>query len=478
MLIFCMDFLRLSYIIPFFFLSLENSFANDLPNIASDKEFFIEKKLELNISLSALADLEKLNLLYQHPEIDHYLKYLLDKILSSNGIKDDDFSIFLVNNNDLNAFALPGKYMGINTGLLLSTQDESELASVVSHELAHITKKHISRMIYAQKKATNVSLAALLIAILASNSNSNLTSGALAGAQANLAQNYFSYSQSHEKEADYAGFEYMIKSGFSPFSSISFLKTLEKKYSFTNSQIPAYLSTHPLTSERIINLTGRVSNLDFKLIEDSLEYKMCKIILKVNSYNKSTLIDRFSKLVEENRHQNDFNIAMKFEFLLTLAALNKEKEFLEIKKEFESNGIQNYILTTIYARFFYSQNERDNSRKYDYYFLAIGDNENYKFLIDEMVEKMVANEDFEIIPPDYLDYDLKTITIKKIKSLLRYHAHFNNDCAFKVLNIYLNFFRGNFNIVSNQIAETNLLCKNEPSIKKQFFNIKRHFNEL
>ena len=81
MLVFCMDFIKLIYIIPFFFLSTVNSFSNDLPNIASDQEFLIDKKLELNISLSALADLEKLNLLYQHPEIDHYLSYLLDKIL-------------------------------------------------------------------------------------------------------------------------------------------------------------------------------------------------------------------------------------------------------------------------------------------------------------------------------------------------------------------------------------------------------------
>ena len=124
----------------FLFLSTGNSFSNDLPNIASDNEFYIDKKLELHISLSALANLEKLNLLYQYPEIDYYLSYLLDKILVSNGIKDDDYSIFLINNSDLNAFALPGKYMGINSGLLLSTKDESELASVVSHELAHITK--------------------------------------------------------------------------------------------------------------------------------------------------------------------------------------------------------------------------------------------------------------------------------------------------------------------------------------------------
>jgi predicted Zn-dependent protease len=212
-----MDLLKLFYIIPFFFLSTGNSFSNDLPNIASDKEFFLDKKLELNISLSALAEFEKLNLLYQYPEIDYYLSYLLDKIITSNGIKDDKYSIFLISNNDLNAFALPGKYMGINTGLLLSTKDESELASVVSHELAHITKKHISRMIYAQKKATNVSLAALLLAILASNSNSNLTTGALAGAQANLAKNYFSYSQAHEKEADYTGFIYMKKVDFPLF---------------------------------------------------------------------------------------------------------------------------------------------------------------------------------------------------------------------------------------------------------------------
>ena len=136
---------------------------------------------------------------------------------------------------------------------------------------------------------------------------------------------------------------------FFNFISQNFRK---KKYSFTNSQIPAYLSTHPLTSERIINLTGRVSNIDFRLIEDSLEYKMCKIILKVKSYKKSTLIDRYHKLVMENRQQKHFDVAMKFEFLLTLAALQKEQEFLFIKKEFESNSIQNYILSTHLRKIF------------------------------------------------------------------------------------------------------------------------------
>ena len=151
MLVFCMDFIKLIYIIPFFFLSTGNSFSNDLPNIASDNEFYIDKKLELHISLSALANLEKLNLLYQYPEIDYYLSYLLDKILVSNSIKDDDYSIFLINNSDLNAFALPGKYMGINSGLLLSTKDESELASVVSHELAILQKTYIAYDICSKK---------------------------------------------------------------------------------------------------------------------------------------------------------------------------------------------------------------------------------------------------------------------------------------------------------------------------------------
>ena len=147
---------------------------------------------------------------------------------------------------------------------------------------------------------------------------------------------------------------------------------------------------------------------------------MCKLILKVKSYNKSTLIDRYSKLVKENSDQKYFDVAMKFEFLLTLAALKKEQEFLEIKKEFELNSIQNYILSTIYARFFYNQNRKGDIKKYDYYFALLM----VKIinLIDEMVEKMVANEDFDLIPPDYLDYDLKTITIRQIKSLLRYYA--------------------------------------------------------
>ena len=97
----------------------------------------------------------------------------------------------------------------------------------------------------------------------------------------------------------------------------------------------------------------------------------CKIILKVNSYNKSTLIDRYSKLVKENRNQKQFDVSMKFEFLLTLAKLKKEKEFLEIKKEFEINSIQNYILSTIYARFFYSQNEQDNKKNMIIIFLPL-----------------------------------------------------------------------------------------------------------
>ena len=95
---------------------------------------------------------------------------------------------------------------------------------------------------------------------------------------------------------------------------------------------------------------------------------------------------------------------------------------MEIKKEFNQMHSKFYFVDYL-REFFYNKYSKDDIKKYDYYFLATVDGENYQFLIDEMVEKMVANEDFDLIPPDYFDYDLKTITIRQIKSLLRYYAH-------------------------------------------------------
>ncbi len=216
----------------------------------------------------------------------------------------DQFDIFLIKDPMINAFALPGAKIGVHTGLFLGVDSEGQLMSVLSHELAHITQKHISRMYGNRKESSALMMAAaILSAMAASSSNTNAALGLLTLGQGAAMQNKLTFSRDAEHEADRVGLKFLISCGFEPSEMVKMLETLNKS-NFLAGQTPSWFSSHPMNFERIAEIKSRISieNKRIKKIsqhQDEL-YKWIRSRLKEES--KPLLIDD----LEKDQNSNEF----------------------------------------------------------------------------------------------------------------------------------------------------------------------------
>lgn len=191
------------------------------------------------------------------PEINGYLNLLGGRIVQAAGESPSNFEFFLVADPSINAFALPGGYIGVHTGLLAAARTEDELASVLAHEVGHVTQRHIARM-YGQQKDTNlVSTAALIAAILVASSNPQAAQGLAAAGAGYQLEKQLSFSRDAEREADRVGFSTLIRAGYQAEGMVTFFERLQQGSRLYENNAPSYLRTHPLTTERIADIQNR-----------------------------------------------------------------------------------------------------------------------------------------------------------------------------------------------------------------------------
>ena len=186
------------------------------------------------------------------------------------------FELFGVKDKTINAFALPGGFIGVHTGLLVAADTESELASVLGHEMGHVTQKHIARMYGQQGTNSMIALASIILAAIAVSRNPNAAQGIAVGGQALAIQNQLSYSRDAEREADRVGFQILQGSGFDPQGMPDFFARLQRANSIMESGVPGYVRTHPLTTDRIADMQDRVRGLAAVRVPSSIEFYMLK----------------------------------------------------------------------------------------------------------------------------------------------------------------------------------------------------------
>ncbi len=211
------------------------------------------------------------------------------------------FEFFAISDGGINAFALPGGFVGVYSGLLLSAQSESELASVLAHEIAHVTQRHIARMIAAQERVGLASMAALAVAILAARSNSQVSAAAIAAAQAGSIQSQLNFTREHEREADRIGLQIMAKSGFDVHAMPVFFERLQKATRVYETGAPSYLRTHPLTFERIADIQSRIQDVPFRQVPDSLEFQLVRARLSAQEGNAREVVANFDRMIETRK---------------------------------------------------------------------------------------------------------------------------------------------------------------------------------
>jgi len=190
-----------------------------LPDLGDPAQVGLSPAQERKIGEAIVRQIRAQGGYLQDPEVSDYLNELGHRLVAASHDTKQDFEFFAVPDPQINAFALPGGYIGVHTGLILLAQNESELASVLAHEISHVTQRHMARMMANQKNSMLMSLAGLALAILASRaggSNSGqATQAAIAGSQALSAQNQLNFTRDNEYEADRIGFSRMTAAGCS-----------------------------------------------------------------------------------------------------------------------------------------------------------------------------------------------------------------------------------------------------------------------
>ena len=214
--------------------------------------------------------------LYTDPAVTAFTENLVDKLAVHIGLGGDDLSLIIVKNKTLNAFAVPGGVIGVHTGLYEYAETEAQFASVMAHELAHLSQRHYARNVEAQKGRQLTNMAALLAGlILIAGSNGDAGTAAISTAQAATLDNALRFSRLFEEEADSIGFSILEKAGY-PTGAMSAMFEQMQKASRFNSSPPEFLLTHPLTPKRIASTKSRVLGKDATIDESTFDYDLIR----------------------------------------------------------------------------------------------------------------------------------------------------------------------------------------------------------
>ncbi len=239
------------------------------------------------------------------PEVNDYLQDLGHRLVAAVPDTRLDFEFFAVPDPVVNAFALPGGFVGVNVGLILLTQTESELAAVLAHEISHVTQHHMVRSLAGQQRSMLLSLAALAVAIAAARTgNGQAATAAAAGAQAMGIQSQLNFTRENEYEADRIGFQRLDAAGFDVTAMATFMERLQKASRFTDSNAPSYLRDHPVTSERIAEAQARAQDKPYRQVPDSLDFQLVRSLLRSYQGTPRDAVATFDSALAEHKYNN------------------------------------------------------------------------------------------------------------------------------------------------------------------------------
>lgn len=260
--------------------------AAELPDFGTPADAAMSKSREAQIGRGVMLQLRNAGVVVDDPLLTEYLSSLGSQLSSLTNDDDEDlqeFNFFLVKEDSINAFALPGGFIGINSGLIEASETESELAGVLAHEISHVTQRHIARAAYDNQRTSIMSIAATLAAIVlgvATDMPGDAMSGVITASQALAAQRQINFTRANEHEADRVGIELMATAGFDPNGIANFFEKLGRRYG-SSQYVPELLLTHPVSAERVAEARGRARQLPPITHTDSPAYALAKTRIRV-----------------------------------------------------------------------------------------------------------------------------------------------------------------------------------------------------
>ena len=277
--------------------------ADDLPDLGESARAELSPQVERRIGESIMNEIRLREPSYvDDPEINDYLNSLGRRLVEASANPTGDFSFFAIRDNSVNAFAMFGGFIGVNTGTILTAQTESELAGVIAHEISHVTQNHLARQLAKEKQNTIPSLIAMAVGILAARSNTDVAAAAVTSAQAGLVQAQLAYTRDFEREADRGGYQTLLKAGFDVRGMGDFFERLQKAGRLYDNNAPVYLRSHPLTVERISDMQNRAQSSPYRQIVSSLEFYLVRAKLRAQTGAAREAVTEFQTQLRERKY--------------------------------------------------------------------------------------------------------------------------------------------------------------------------------
>ena len=335
---------KIIFLLSFFISSI---FANELPELGSTFDSILNAADEKKIKFQIMEQVNSSNSIITDPEINDYLTNLGKELIDKGTKEKLKINFFIISDRSINAFAMLGNVIGVHSGLIFAANSESELASVLAHEIAHITQKHLLRLFDSQTKNAYKSYLAMAIAVLAARTNPQLSSGAITAASALQAQNILDFTRSNEQEADRIGFTTIEKAGYDPRGFIDFFSTLKKFNSFSTGAAPVFLRTHPITIDRISEIEDRLKDFKYIQKENKIEFYYTKAKLRAFIGDYSNIVNEFKSEIETKKYID--KSSSYFGLVYALLRQNKIKEARVYFDELNLMNIKSAMLVELNA---------------------------------------------------------------------------------------------------------------------------------
>jgi beta-barrel assembly-enhancing protease len=277
----------------------------DLPDMGDSSGTIITPAEEKELGEHFFRSLHSQVEINQDAEIQEYIQTIGQKLTLNSDAPKLPFHFFVVMENDINAFAGPGGYIGVNAGLIVLTEAESELASVMAHEIAHVTQRHLYRAAEAAGRLSIPTMAATLAAILLGTQSPALGQAAIMAVMGSSVQFQIDFTRENEMEADRVGMQTLQEAKYDPRSMPTFFERLQQSSRYYGKDLPEFLRTHPVTASRISDTRGRAETYPYKQYADSLGYQLIKTKLKVLATKDNAEATRYfqSKLTQGTSEQ-------------------------------------------------------------------------------------------------------------------------------------------------------------------------------
>lgn len=307
-----------------------------LPNLGNTSSSLVSLEKEKVLGKAWLRSLRRQVSTYDNAIVEEYLSNLVYTLAPNSEVLDREFSLVIVNSPALNAFAVPGSIIGINAGLFLHALTEQEFASVIAHELAHLSQRHYARQIERQQSSTPLTFAGILASVVvAAAAGSEAGLATYATTQAISADQQLRFSRQNEQEADRLGIETLHASGFDPRAMPSLFARMMRNNRIQGQEVPEYLSTHPLSENRIADSKNRAEQFAREHYRDQLEYHISRnIILSDYAESKTKAKNYFQSLI--NKEKTSSLAAAKFGLAYALIDSDPEQSLLILNKLIEA----------------------------------------------------------------------------------------------------------------------------------------------